>query len=49
MQVASGVTKKRITELTVAVGLLLLTRSAFVTVVTFWPAMSLRLPHLLFK
>src|SRR5476649_2640235 len=49
LYVASGITKMGITELTVAVGPWLLTMLAFLVVVTFWPGLSLWLPHLLFK
>jgi C4-dicarboxylate transporter DctM subunit len=49
LYVASGVTKMGITELTVAVGPWLLTMLAFLVLVTYWPTLSLWLPHLLFK
>ena len=49
LYVASGITKMGITELTVAVGPWLLTMIAFLVVVTFWPPLSLWLPHLMFK
>ena len=38
-----------ISELTVAVAPWLLTMIAFLVVVTFWPGLSLWLPHLVFK
>ena len=49
LYVASGITKMGITELTVAVGPWLLTMIAFLVVVTYWPTLSLWLPHLMFK
>jgi len=49
LYVASGITKMGITELTVAVGPWLLTMIGFLVVITFWPPLSLWLPHLLFK
>jgi C4-dicarboxylate transporter DctM subunit len=49
LYVASGITKMGITELTVAVGPWLLTMIAFLVIVTFWPTLSLWLPHLLFR
>jgi C4-dicarboxylate transporter DctM subunit len=49
LYVASGITKMGITELTVAVGPWLLTMVGFLVVITFWPPLSLWLPHLLFK
>jgi tripartite ATP-independent transporter DctM subunit len=49
LYVASGITKMGITELTIAVWPWLLTMIGFLLVVTFWPTMSLWLPHLLFK
>ena len=49
LYVASGITKMGISELTVAVAPWLLTMIAFLVVVTFWPALSLWLPHLVFK
>jgi C4-dicarboxylate transporter DctM subunit len=48
LYVASGITKMGITELTIAVGPWLLTMIGFLVVVTFWPALSLWLPRLLF-
>jgi C4-dicarboxylate transporter DctM subunit len=47
LYVASGITKMGITELTVAVWPWLLTMIGFLIVVTYWPALSLWLPHLL--
>jgi C4-dicarboxylate transporter, DctM subunit len=47
LYVASGITKMGITELTVAVWPWLLTMLIFLIVVTYWPALSLWLPHLL--
>ena len=49
LYVASGIAKMGITELTVAVGPWLLTMVGFLIVITFWPPLSLWLPHLLFK
>ncbi len=49
LYVASGITKMGITELTVAVGPWLLTMIGFLVVVTYWPTLSLWLPHLMFK
>ncbi|MFM9916620.1 MAG: TRAP transporter large permease [Rhizobacter sp.] len=49
LYVASGITKMGISELTVAVWPWLLTMLAFLGVVTYWPALSLWLPHLLMK
>ena len=49
LYVASGITKMGITELTVAVWPWLLTMIVFLLVVTFWPPMSLWLPHLLMR
>lgn len=46
LYVASGITKMGITELTIAVGPWLLTMIAFLILVTFWPTLSLWLPHL---
>jgi C4-dicarboxylate transporter DctM subunit len=48
LYVASGITKMGITELTVAVAPWLLTMVAFLILVTFWPGLSLWLPHQLF-
>ena len=47
LYVASGITKMGITELTVAVWPWLLTMLCFLVVVTYWPALSLALPHAL--
>ena len=47
LYVASGITKMGITELTVAVWPWLLTMLVFLVLVTYWPAMSLWLPHLM--
>ncbi|MBP6674477.1 MAG: TRAP transporter large permease subunit [Vitreoscilla sp.] len=47
LYVASGITKMGITELTVAVWPWLLTMLAFLVIVTYWPALSLALPHAL--
>jgi C4-dicarboxylate transporter DctM subunit len=47
LYVASGITKMGITELTVAVAPWLLTMIGFLIVVTYWPTLSLWLPHLL--
>ena len=47
LYVASGITKMGITELTVAVWPWLLTMIGFLVVVTYWPTLSLFLPHLL--
>jgi C4-dicarboxylate transporter DctM subunit len=49
LYVASGITKMGISELTVAVLPWLLTMLAFLGVVTYWPALTLWLPHLLMK
>jgi C4-dicarboxylate transporter DctM subunit len=49
LYVASGITKMGITELTVAVTPWLLTMIGFLVVITFWPPLSLWLPHLMFK
>jgi len=49
LYVASGITKMGITELTVAVWPWLLTMLVFLGLVTYWPGMSLWLPHLLMK
>ncbi len=49
LYVASGITKMGISELTVAVWPWLLTMLAFLGVVTYWPGLSLWLPHLLMK
>jgi C4-dicarboxylate transporter DctM subunit len=47
LYVASGITKMGISELTVAVWPWLLTMIAFLIAVTYWPTLSLWLPHLL--
>ena len=49
LYVASGITKMGISELTVAVWPWLLTMLIFLGVVTYWPALSLWLPHLLMR
>ena len=49
LYVASGITKMGITELTVAVWPWLLTMIGFLIVVTYWPTLSLFLPHLLMR
>jgi C4-dicarboxylate transporter DctM subunit len=49
LYVASGITKMGISELTVAVMPWLLTMLGFLMVVTYWPALTLWLPHLLMK
>ncbi|MGQ0596742.1 TRAP transporter large permease [Aquabacterium sp.] len=49
LYVASGITKMGITELTVAVWPWLLTMLAFLVLVTYWPGLSLWLPHLLMQ
>ncbi|HEY4957899.1 MAG TPA: TRAP transporter large permease subunit, partial [Caldimonas sp.] len=49
LYVASGITKMGITELTIAVWPWLLTMLVFLGLVTYWPAMSLWLPHLMAK
>jgi C4-dicarboxylate transporter DctM subunit len=49
LYVASGITKMGITELTVSVWPWLKTMIAFLILVTFWPALTLWLPHLMFK
>jgi len=49
LYVASGITKMGITELTVAVWPWLLTMLGFLVLVTYWPPLSLWLPHLLMK
>jgi len=45
LYVASGITKMGITELTIAVWPWLLMMLLFLRLVTYWPAMSLWLPH----
>jgi len=47
LYVSSGITKMGITELTVAVWPWLLTMIGFLVLVTYWPTLSLWLPHLL--
>jgi C4-dicarboxylate transporter DctM subunit len=47
LYVASGIAKMGITELTVAVWPWLLTMLVFLVAVTYWPGMSLWLPHFL--
>ncbi|HEY3635559.1 MAG TPA: TRAP transporter large permease subunit, partial [Caldimonas sp.] len=47
LYVASGITKMGITELTIAVWPWLLTMLVFLGLVTYWPALSLWLPHLM--
>ncbi len=47
LYVASGITKMGITELTVAVWPWLLTMIGFLVIITYWPPLSLWLPHLL--
>ena len=47
LYVASGITKMGISELTVAVWPWLLTMIGFLILVTYWPTLSLWLPHLL--
>ena len=49
LYVASGITKMGITELTVAVGPWLLTMIGFLVLVTYWPTLSLWLPHLMLR
>ena len=49
LYVASGITKMGITELTIAVWPWLLTMLGFLALVTYWPPLSLWLPHLLMK
>jgi C4-dicarboxylate transporter DctM subunit len=49
LYVSSGITKMGITELAVAVWPWLLTMILFLVVVTYWPPMSLWLPHALLK
>jgi C4-dicarboxylate transporter DctM subunit len=49
LYVASGITRMGISELTVAVLPWLLTMLGFLAVVTYWPALTLWLPHLLMK
>jgi C4-dicarboxylate transporter DctM subunit len=47
LYVASGITKMGISELTVAVWPWLLTMIGFLILTTYWPTLSLWLPHLL--
>jgi C4-dicarboxylate transporter DctM subunit len=47
LYVASGIARMGISELTVAVLPWLITMLVFLAVVTYWPALSLTLPHLL--
>jgi C4-dicarboxylate transporter DctM subunit len=47
LYVASGITRMGITELTVAVWPWLATMLVFLIVVTYWPGLSIGLPHLL--
>jgi C4-dicarboxylate transporter DctM subunit len=47
LYVASGITKMGITELTIAVWPWLLTMIGFLVLVTYWPPLSLWLPHLM--
>jgi len=49
LYVASGITRMGISELTVAVLPWLLTMLGFLAVVTYWPGLTLWLPHLLMK
>jgi C4-dicarboxylate transporter DctM subunit len=49
LYVASGITRMGISELTVAVLPWLLTMLGFLAAVTYWPALTLWLPHLLMK
>ena len=49
LYVASGITKMGISELTVAVWPWLLTMLVFLVIVTYWPGLTLWLPHLLMK
>lgn len=49
LYVASGITRMGITELTIATLPWLLTMGVFLVIVTYWPALSLWLPQLLFK
>ncbi|MBO9537256.1 TRAP transporter large permease subunit [Herbaspirillum sp.] len=48
LYVASGITKMGITELTIAVMPWLLTMLGFLALVTYWPALSLWLPNMVF-
>ena len=47
LYVASGITRMGITELTVAVWPWLATMLVFLVIVTYWPGLSIGLPHLL--
>jgi C4-dicarboxylate transporter DctM subunit len=47
LYVASGITKMGISELTVAVWPWLVTMIGFLVLTTYWPTLSLWLPHLL--
>jgi C4-dicarboxylate transporter DctM subunit len=47
LYVASGITKMGITELTVAVWPWLKTMLVFLLIVSYWPPLSLALPHAL--
>ncbi|CAM3684456.1 TRAP transporter large permease [Roseateles saccharophilus] len=49
LYVSSSITKMGITELTIAVWPWLKTMLVFLLIVTFWPTLSLWLPHLLLK
>lgn len=49
LYVASGITKMGITELTIAVMPWLLTMLGFLVLVTYWPALSLWLPNLVYN
>ncbi len=49
LYVASGITKMGITELTIAVMPWLLTMLGFLALVTYWPALSLWLPNLIYN
>ena len=49
LYVASGITKMGISELTIAVWPWLATMLVFLVIVTYWPGLSLWLPHLLLK
>ncbi|QNB06045.1 TRAP transporter large permease subunit [Herbaspirillum frisingense] len=49
LYVASGITKMGITELTIAVMPWLLTMLGFLMLVTYWPALSLWLPNLIYN
>jgi C4-dicarboxylate transporter, DctM subunit len=47
LYVASGIAKMGISELTIAVLPWLITMLCFLALVTYWPALSLALPHFL--